>query len=145
MILCKVGCSGRRFRHTFFHQIVGFKEIVPYQELFCVIMILESLINHDDDDGTRNDKTTENKNSLVQHSFNLADRTTYGSSAYIRCQTLEKLIGTAMRLLLVPLITNMTIKLSNQEIQKVDKTKFIGIIIDQHLTSYHKSSVLIIL
>ena len=50
-----------------------------------------------------------------------------------------------MRLFLVPLITNMTIKLSNQEIQKVDKTKFIGIIIDQHLTSYHKSSVLIIL
>lgn len=46
-------------------------------------MILESLINHDDDDGTRNDKTTENKNSLVQHSFNLADRTTYGSSAYV--------------------------------------------------------------
>ena len=50
-----------------------------------------------------------------------------------------------MRLFLVPLITNMTVKLSNQEIQKVDKTKFIGITIDQHLTSYHKSSVLIIL
>ena len=39
----------------------------------------------------------------------------------------------------------MTIKLSNQEIQKVDKTKFLGILIDQHLASYHKSSVLIIL
>ena len=30
--------------------------------------------------------------------------------------------------------TNMTIILSNQEIQKEDKTKFLGIIIDQHLT-----------
>ena len=28
----------------------------------------------------------------------------------------------------------MTIKLRNQEIQKVDKAKFLGIIIDQHLT-----------
>ena len=28
----------------------------------------------------------------------------------------------------------MTIKLRNQDIQKVDKAKFIGIIIDQHLT-----------
>ena len=30
--------------------------------------------------------------------------------------------------------TNMTIRLSNQEIQKEDKTKFLGITIDQHLT-----------
>ena len=89
----------------------------------------------------KRDDKTKNKNSHIQHSFNLADRTTYGS---LRCQTLEKLMGTAMRLLLVPLITHMTIKLSNQEIQKVDKTKFLGILIDQHLTSYHKSSVLII-
>ena len=79
-------------------------------------------------------KQTEQK--LSRTALFLADRTTYGS---LRCQTLEKLIGTAMRLLLVPLITNMTIKLSNQEIQKVDKTKFLGIIIDQHLTSYIKS------
>ena len=28
----------------------------------------------------------------------------------------------------------MTIKLRNQEIQKLDKAKFLGIIIDQHLT-----------
>jgi len=33
-----VGCSARHFRHKFFHQIVGFNEIVAYQELFCVIM-----------------------------------------------------------------------------------------------------------
>ena len=78
----------------------------------------------------------------LTYSTLLEDRTTYGS---LRCQTLEKLMGTAMRLLVVPLITHMTIKLSNQEIQKVDKTKFLGILIDQHLTSYHKSSVLIIL
>ena len=30
--------------------------------------------------------------------------------------------------------TNITIRLSNQEIQKEDKTKFLGMIIDQHLT-----------
>ena len=30
--------------------------------------------------------------------------------------------------------TNLTIKLSNQIIQTVDKTKFLGIVIDQHLT-----------
>ena len=30
--------------------------------------------------------------------------------------------------------TNLTFKLSNQVIQTVDKTKFLGIVIDQHLT-----------
>ena len=34
-----------------------------------------------------------------------------------------------MRLSLAPLIRNMTSKLRNQEIQKVDKAKFLGIII----------------
>ena len=35
------------------------KEIVAYQELFCVIMILESLINHDDE---HENKKWKNKN-----------------------------------------------------------------------------------
>ena len=116
MILCMVGCSGRRFRHTFFHQIVGFNEvIVSYQELFCVIY----------NDTGELDQPRRRRRKREMTKQKQKDRTAYGS---LRCQTLEKLFGTAMRLLLVPLITNMTIKLRNREIQKVDETKFLGII-----------------
>ena len=36
-----------------FHQIVGFltKSSLAYQELFCVVALLASLSNNDDDDG----------------------------------------------------------------------------------------------
>ena len=136
MILCMVGCSGRRFRHTFFHE---------RNRRISRIVLRDNDTGELDQPRRRTRKQEMKKQKQIKtltYSTLLEDRTTYGS---LRCQTLEKLMGTAMRLLLVPLITHMTIKLSNQEIQKVDKTKFLGILIDQHLTSYHKSSVLIIL
>ena len=89
------------------------------------------------DQSRRRRVTTETRNDKQKLSRTapfLAISTTYATYGSLRRPTLEKLFRTAMRLLLVPLIRNMTIKLRNQEIQKLDKAKFLGIIIDQHLT-----------
>ena len=85
-----MGTCESRLRRAFFLQIVGFQEIFVYQEYFCVLTLLASSSNHNDDEGSMkikpgNSFNKKNKNSdrasiLLADFFSIIVRLTLSST-----------------------------------------------------------------
>lgn len=109
-----MGTCGRRFRLAFFIKSSVFREIVVYQELFCVVMLLPSSSKQNEDDGKKKIKkgigfTSKTKTLSEQHS-------------YMRCQTWSE-YGNAMVAVIPKIVLSSTAIVTTSILSAIPSTE----------------------